>query len=192
MYNFTNKEEQIAVLKEYLDGCGKWQEEYVTEGDGLQDYADMAGNDLRYDDIDKHYCSEILEICAPYLEHGVIKSEIKQVLKDIAEARITGIYLGSNEICGIGIGELEVQVSGNPGTVNGVDVNCVFEALKEGLDDSEIDTDYYLSRDCIYVNMDYDRVVLAIDTEVLASTLADKFPRFEFNEDSESIEEIQA
>lgn len=183
MYIFNNKESQIKALVEFLDERGKSAYEFRTQNDDWGDeYLSVMIDEVNVDNVLKlnHSSNVIKPIIQAALGEGIKKEVIDQVLKDLVKAELHGVFYPDNAVGSTGpIGEVEDQVSGIDGNVNGQPVADVFEALKEGLTEEELklaakemDEAYWDAKsDLIYVNADYDTWMFVICPNDLKKSL---------------------
>lgn len=181
-FNFTNKEEQKDALREFLDGQGKWRYEYETShvdaGNSLFECYICDGFSLKEVKDNNRDC-ELGELISKF-EDKLPKKEIKEILLSNTRVEPGTIECRDNSLIHIPLGELEEQVSGIHGEVNGKKVNCVLEALTEGLTNEDkkdvrraLNECYWPDNfgDCIYVNADYRSWIGIVDVETVREEL---------------------
>lgn len=147
-------EKRINKLTEYINKSGEWFADYQDHEDNIGCYAELFdGSNLFYGEIDQEYeehvksvletldASSIYNLCDdPYLHHG--------------------INCVSNEIWSATLGEVEHQLDSEE-----------YGRLIKDMSEDEISTaknnaDYFVNNDCIYLDMNHDRVSLCLNIDL--------------------------
>ncbi len=179
-YDFSDKEEQISVLSQY----------YQDEGERAIEYhqSDDYGNDLLFYMFEKgnaafwvdplDYGRDVNAVLDQYDLKGH-EDDVRTIIADMATVECGGIYHPDNYVVSWPIGEIEQQMSGLAGTVNGKRVNDVLAELEKGLTEDELEKAArhcggYINNDFIYVTDDSVWYAV-VDTEELDSKLKEIF-----------------
>jgi uncharacterized protein (DUF2267 family) len=141
-YKFTDQKSQKEALRQYVDDNLEWMYEYETKHeDAGGNYLDAFANEISVKGLKNLNMShnDVLVAVKETMAAGLSESEINEILKDIVTAEPHGVEYPDNVVFTPGpIGEIEVQLSGLYGSVNGKDVDDVFKVLSEGLSDDDL------------------------------------------------------
>jgi hypothetical protein len=181
VYNFTNKDEQLEVLTKFVQECHDRAIEYVTNGDGLCNYCEQGS--WEYNEYE--HCSADIKALFIKYEGLLGRDKVIEAMFDLSEcayfSRGFPHSLPSNCLVAHSYDEIEEQLSGLSGKVNGVDFNEAFEGLCNGLTADEIEdalSAFCIKGDLLYINMGYDMFGLTIDIEKVNDELAEKLADF--------------
>ena len=139
-YAFDDQDEQIEQLTEFMNDLGEDEVDYVTSDpdyglDRLTHYAE----DLDLDYLVRSSDSYLTDAIKEARDQGHDDDNIVQTLLDNAEYDTFGTYPSGDALFYSTIGEIELYLDNQiSGQVNGVEVDDVWSALKEGLDEDQI------------------------------------------------------
>jgi len=157
-YEFEDQEQQIKRLTEFLNDLGEGEIEYVTtDPDYGRDHIEHYADDLDLDDLvqpDTHLADAIKEA----RDQGHDDDLITQTLLDTVEYDTFNTYPSGDALFYQDIGDIEIALDNEiSGRVNGVDVEDVWSALKQGLSAAQINQanrgcHYQVRRDVLMIN----------------------------------------
>lgn len=167
-FEFTNKESQISALVSFIDQQAEWRYSYETEHkDAANNYLMLLDGHcldgfMRRESFDR-YNDKLRAVIKTAMSEGIDGKKIWEAICECIDIRPGNMFCQYNVIEAFPVGEIEEQISGISGKVNGKDVSCVFSALTSNLSADELKSaaadinDAYWDgkRDCIYINTDH-------------------------------------
>lgn len=193
-YNFSNATEQLEALKNFINDAGQWRYEYETEHkDAGNNYLEayFSGRDGEYKVEEfmraskDRYNETLKEVIEHHLNRGISKKAIIDEILNIIYAEPSGLNREYNAISQISIGEIEEQISGISGKVNGKETNDILKELTEDLSPEALkgisrDVEYYWEPirniDLIYINTGNDGWAFKVDYDELDERLGELKP----------------
>ena len=151
----NNDKTKIENLTKFLDDNANWQIEYIDNPDYIGGYYDLIELGTIYYDNCEY---EIKELLKSEIEKNGIDFLFDNDLIDAS------IHYGSNrcdnELWSYTLGEIEVQFTGLYDHKS--NIHCIYTELIKGMSEIEIDkshynSEHYISNDCLYIDMSYDR-----------------------------------
>jgi antirestriction protein len=197
--SFSDKESQMKALAAWIDENVKSNTEYETEHeDSGQDYLDALGQTITTDALlaINMTNNELWGPVEDALKAGLSKDDITAILSSLAKPEASGVFYPMNAVGGSGqIGEVETQLDGNSGIVNGEEVEDIFKALVAGLSEEDkakvtkdLNEAYWDGKsNYAYGNASYDTWMFVVDRDELVDALNDKLA----DEGKESVVEAK-
>lgn len=199
-YEFTDKESQIEALAEFLNDNAQWKYEYETEHvDAGSNYLTLLEPHVLDDFMNRgsdRNSEGLFEVIKKHLDRGLSKRQVWDVMMNCGclEMKPCSIEHEPNAIEQFPVGEIEDQISGIYGHVNGKETNDMFKELSAGLSEEELkqvaknlDKGYWKpGSDYMYINADYDMWAAVVDPEELDSALEDETPKKKMTKKSKS------
>lgn len=186
-YSFSDKDEQIAALAEYINDVAKQTYEYETSHmDSGNNYMDVyVAETYIIDEYLNNYSDEELgQVIQKHLSMGLSEQQILVAIQGLATPEEGGIRHVENAINSALLGETDAELTGMYGKVNGKEVKDVYKALTDGLDENdlekaskEVDEGYWTPKmGHVAVNCDYQSWNFVVDPEQLDEVLSKEKP----------------
>lgn len=157
---------QRERLIEFFDNQLDWCKEYYNNNDDF-----VSGYEFVL--LDTLDLGKAKALIYPNGEH-LNQANLVDICKNIGEIKRANSRLPDNALSFVNIDEIEVQISGISGEIDGKNVNDMFgeltrnmteEAVKEAFDASKASDDCTLSDDCLYYRWEYSSAQIVVDEE---------------------------
>jgi hypothetical protein len=163
---------KVQELIEQIDEYAERMSEYALSDESC--HAEFCqsfgyGDDVpRLDDLEPH----VRELVAKLKDEST-KGTFLSALGDCCELVQTGIYIQTNEVYSVGLGEIEEQLPDEISESLKTLSDEEYALVRRGVNHCYMPERARSYSDCIYLNHSYDRFVLVLDEEKLADAVTD-------------------
>lgn len=170
-YTFTNTEEQISTLKEFIENVTYQEEQNASCPDCASCYVENILENIEPWEVECQDLQKVIDVIKA--QNRYTWSYVKKIMIEKSDTVSGDMRTEYGSIGGQSVGEQEVSLEDYSGIVNGKEVSCVFSELSDGLYKKQKEDCGIVYNSYISLDNSYEYWYLTVSPELIEELLVE-------------------